>query len=95
MFGMVDCSSSTAKGYMELVPDRTAATLLPLIQQHVLPGITVHSDEWRAYSRVRQLPNVNAHGTVNHSINSVDPEFDDGPGGACWKNFNEYFLQYP
>ena len=74
MFGIVDCSSSPAKGYMELVPDRTAATLLPLIQQHVLPGTTVHSDEWRAYNRVQQLPNVSSHGTVNHSVNFVDPQ---------------------
>ena len=59
---------------MELVPDRTAATLLPLIQQHVLPGTTVHSDEWRAFSQVQQLPHVSVHGTVNHSINFVDPQ---------------------
>ena len=48
-------------------------TLLPLIQQHVRPGTTVWSDEWRAYRRVQNLPAVGAHQTVNHSINFVDP----------------------
>jgi len=31
MFGMVDTSITPALGYMELVPDRMAATLLPII----------------------------------------------------------------
>ena len=58
---------------MELVPDRQAATLLPIIQQHVSPGSIVHSDEWRSYRTVAALPNVASHGTVNHSITFVDP----------------------
>lgn len=58
---------------MELVPDRSAATLLPIIQAHVAPGTIIHSDEWRAYRRVGSLPNVSAHETVNHSIEFVNP----------------------
>ena len=58
---------------MELVPNRQAAILLPIIQQHVNPGSIVHSDEWRAYTTVVALPNVASHGTVNHSITFVDP----------------------
>ena len=33
----------------------------------------IHSDMWRAYGRVQQLPPVAAHHTVNHSRNFVDP----------------------
>ena len=44
------------------VLDRPAATLLPLIQRHVLPGTTILSDQWRVYSQM-----------VNHSLNFVDP----------------------
>ncbi|KAI6653003.1 hypothetical protein LOD99_4080 [Oopsacas minuta] len=53
------------------VPDRSGATLLPIIQRYVLPGTTIHSDEWAAYNVV---PAVGYdHHTVNHSENFVDP----------------------
>ena len=32
---------------MFIVPDRKAATLLPIIQAHVAPGSHISSDEWR------------------------------------------------
>ena len=70
---MVDTSVTPAQGYMEIVAQRNAATLLPIIQQHVANGSTVWSDEWSAYNRVASLPNVNSHGVVNHSIEFVNP----------------------
>ena len=69
VFGLCDTSFDPALGYMELVPDRRAGTLLPIIQAHVKPGTIIASDEWRAYSNVGQPPNVAAHRTVNHSLN--------------------------
>ena len=73
VFGLCDTSFEPALGYMELVPDRRAGTLLPIIQAHVQPGTVIVSDEWRAYSNVGQLPNVAAHRTVNRSLNFVGP----------------------
>ena len=73
VFGLVDTSVTPSLGYMELVPDRTAATLLPIIQAHVAAGTTIHSDQWRAYTGVGALPGVTLHNTVNHSVNFVDP----------------------
>ena len=58
---------------MEIVPQRDAATLLPLINTHVVPGTIIHSDEWAAYNRVQRLSNVSSHDVVNHSINFVEP----------------------
>ena len=58
---------------MEVVPDRSAATLLPILQAHVATGTTVYSDHWAAYNSVQSLGNVASHGTVNHSLNFVDP----------------------
>ena len=58
---------------MEIVPNRTAATLLPILQQHLRSGTTVHSDQWAAYNRVQQLPSVATPNTVNHSLHFVDP----------------------
>ena len=58
---------------MELVPRRDAATLLPIIQQHVLPATTIWSDQWAAYNNVRSLPGIAGHGVVNHLLCFVDP----------------------
>ena len=73
VFGIVDVTQQPALGYMKIVSKRDAATLLPIISQHVLPGTIVLSDEWRAYNRINTLPLVVAHRTVDHSVNFVDP----------------------
>ena len=73
VFGMLDTSHQPALGYMRIVEDRTAATLLPIIQQHVAQGTIVHSDEWRSYTQVAALPPVQSHLTVNHSVTFVHP----------------------
>ena len=73
VFGIVDTSQEPALGYMEIVPARDAATLLPIIQAHTAAGTTVYSDQWGAYNRVQTLGNVAAHSTVNHSLHFVDP----------------------
>ncbi len=73
MFGMVDTSVSPALGYMEIVPNRTQVTLLPIIQGHVHPGTIIWSDEWAGYRNVASLPNVSSHSTVNHSVTFVAP----------------------
>ena len=72
---MVDTSQSPALGVMVTVPDRTARTLLPVMQRHLRNGtiIIVQSDSWSAYRQVQQLPSVAQHDMVNHSLNFVDP----------------------
>ena len=66
MFGIVDVSTRPATGYMQLVDQRNAATLLPIIQQHVYLGTVVHSDEWAAYSQISSAGY--SHLSVNHSL---------------------------
>ena len=56
---------------MYAVPNRSAATLMPIIQNSILPGTTVMSDLWRAYGGINAM-GFN-HFTVNHSVNFVDP----------------------
>ena len=51
-FGGIDLESNLR--FLVLVDDRSAATLLPLIQQFIAPGSIIHSDEWVAYRNIAQ-----------------------------------------
>jgi len=82
---MVDTSHQPALGYMQIVPRRDAATLLPIIQQHVANRTIIWSDEWVAYNRVASLPSVSRHDSVNHSIEFVTP------GGVHIQNAESYW----
>ena len=70
VFGIVE--RDTGRMVMLCVPDRSAATLIPLIQHYVLPGSIVYSDEWAAYNILAHTPQYTHH-TVNHSENFVNP----------------------
>ena len=57
---------------------RDRETLEPLIVRHILPGSTVISDCWRAYSNIPSLVDSNGqplnyiHRTVNHAVGFVN-----------------------
>ena len=63
-------------GLMVPVDHHDAAMLLPIIQQHIVPGTTIISDLWAAYNTLGTLGYH--HLTVNHTYNFVDPTT-----GAC------------
>ncbi|KCZ79255.1 hypothetical protein H312_03360 [Anncaliia algerae PRA339] len=72
VFGIFDPSYIPARGYMEILPDRFAATLLPIIRRICRNGIITHSDEWAAYDQInRKLGFI--HYSVNYSLYFVDP----------------------
>ncbi len=73
VFGGYDTTTKTC--FLQHVPDRSAETLLPIIQEHILPGTEIHSDQWRAYRQISNLPVTPRyrHLTVNHSRYFVDP----------------------
>ena len=87
VLGMVDVSQSPALGFFKVVPQRNAAILLPIIQQHVAPGTVVHTDQWASYNQVGNLPNVAAHATVNHSV-----QFGT-PSGVHTQNIECYWIR--
>jgi transposase-like protein len=62
----------TGHCFMFCVPDRSAATLMPIIATHVRPGTIIISDQWRAYNAIANNPGF-THYTVNHSVHFVDP----------------------
>nr|CAH8870734.1 unnamed protein product [Trichobilharzia regenti] len=54
------------KVYIEAISNRSAAVLVPINKRLVLPGTTIHTDEWSGY---RQLSN---HGYIHHVVNHTD-----------------------
>ena len=62
----------TKECFVMLVNSRDKATLLPIIQDRILPGTCVMSDLWRAFDCLND--EGFQHLTVNHSLNFVDPD---------------------
>ena len=59
---------------LQVVADRTAQTLLPIIQQWCLPGTHIISDGWPSYQNIPQLNGgVFLQDDVIHQVNFVDP----------------------
>ena len=93
IFGMVESDSpGFSRLLLTVVPDRTMRTLIPIIHHHILPGTTIISDEWRAYSCL-DLFSEYRHLTVNHS-----QQFRDPISGAntnkiegVWAHIRRYF----
>ena len=69
IFGAVE---EDAPGYsrlfIQIVPDRSMATLIPLIIANTLPGSIIVSDEWCAYEYLAIMSEYK-HITVKHSRN--------------------------
>ena len=69
VFGGLDRQTDDA--FLVVVEDRSADTLIPIIQDKIRPGTTIHSDEWAAYNALGD--HGFEHLTVNHSLHFVDP----------------------
>ena len=59
------------ESFLVTVSNKNAETLLPLIKKYILPGTTVVSDCWRAYSGIGG--EGYEHKTVNHKLHFIDP----------------------
>lgn len=70
VFGIIE--EGTKRNVLWMVDERNATTLISIIKQHVITNATIKSDEWRAYSSLRD-EDYN-HLTVNHSVNFVSTE---------------------
>ncbi|KAG0421694.1 hypothetical protein DMUE_6272, partial [Dictyocoela muelleri] len=69
---MVDTSSSPSKGYAEIITNRTAETIMPIILRVVRPGSIIYTDEWRAYNSIANH-NEYQHEKITHKYHFVDP----------------------
>lgn len=71
VFGIADTSYSPARVYLEVVQNRSAAVLLPIVQRVCRAGSIIVSDQWRSYNNIDSLGFE--HRTVNHSLYFVEP----------------------
>jgi len=65
----------TGDFFAYLVPDRKSETLFKIIEDNILPGTRIISDQFVSYHIIDSQPHPQAyyHETVNHSKNFVDP----------------------
>ena len=73
IFGAVEVSPTGNQGdfFLTKVPNRSATTLIPIINEFIKKGSIICSDEWKAYN---QIPNEYIHRTVCHKTECSDPE---------------------
>nr|KAG5698923.1 hypothetical protein BaRGS_024844 [Batillaria attramentaria] len=72
VFGGIERESGRC--FMVEVPDRTRATLEPIVLQYVLPGSHIISDGWRAYGNLAQVGGgIYLHDVIVHDQHFVDP----------------------
>ena len=71
VFGGIERES---RCFMVSVEDRTAANLIPIIKQYILPGTKVMSDCRKSYDTEEE---GYIHGTVNHILEFVNSETSD------------------
>ncbi|XP_068218454.1 uncharacterized protein [Palaemon carinicauda] len=69
VFGGID--RETRETFFKVVEKRNAETLISALNEHVLPGITIISNCWKGYGKVKD--HDFKHFTVNHSVNFADP----------------------
>uniref|UniRef100_A0A1X7UN54 ISXO2-like transposase domain-containing protein n=1 Tax=Amphimedon queenslandica TaxID=400682 RepID=A0A1X7UN54_AMPQE len=56
------------KCFLVSVEDRSAATLIPIIKQYILPGTKIMSNSWKSYDKLEE---GYIHGTFNHTEMSL------------------------
>ena len=69
LFGGI--ARNTKKMFIVSIKDRDAQTLLSFIRKNITPESIIHTDCWKAYSKIDPMYQ---HKTVNHSQNFVDPD---------------------
>ena len=74
VFGGVELTPDR-RFFAVVVPDRTRATLLPIIKAHIAPGSIIRSDFWKAYDIIPFEKGYDyVHEKVNHSVEYVTEE---------------------
>lgn len=73
------------------VKRRDARTLIPIIENEVLKGTTIYSDQWGAYNNIGELGY--RHIRINHSIEFVRDGAHTNTIEACWGRLKTKILR--
>ncbi|CAI2728440.1 unnamed protein product [Schistosoma spindalis] len=92
VFGIYE--RSTRKGHFQMVTNRQVITIIPIIQEYVMPGTTIYMDDWRAYRCLQRLGYV--HHVVVHKRHFVDPTTGVHTNNieAMWSRLKEFSRPY-
>lgn len=80
------------KVYTKIIPDAKASTLLPIIQQKVIPDSVVYSDSWRAYN-VLDISEFK-HYRINHSKLFADKQNHINGIENFWNQAKRHMRKY-
>ena len=88
-FGGIERAAN--KCFVVPVEQQDAVTLLPLIGQYVVLGTTAVSNQWTAYSTIKNMPEEYQHETINYSLHLIDPETGAYTSSikSLWQKFKE------
>lgn len=67
---IVECINGITRAYAQVIPNKEAATLIPIICSQVAPYSVIWTDEHRSYSRLRNFDFF--HGTVCHKFEFIN-----------------------
>lgn len=86
VFGMLERGGQIAT---QVVPDRTQDTVFPLVRGGVAPRTEIHTDKYRTYRTVGNMPGMGyTHKSVNHSAGEYV-----SPQGASVNAIENYWSQ--
>ena len=92
LFGGVESTAEGKLGRLFIcrVRNRKKETLLPIIQQNIVSGSMIWSDEWSAYACLPTFGYL--HESVNHSIQFKDPNTGCCTNGieSVWSQFRSF-----
>lgn len=87
VFGMVERGGDVVT---HVVPDRTRATLFPLVRDAVKPRSTLHTDEHRSYGTIGNMPSM---AFTHHSVNHRSGEYVCGRTGSSVNTIEGFWAQ--
>lgn len=69
---IVECNPKITRCWAEIIEDKRATTIIPILFNRVVPGSTVHTDEHKSYKALSRVGFV--HSSVCHKFCFVDRE---------------------
>jgi transposase-like protein len=83
VFGGID--RTTKKCFLELVKDRKAGTLLPIIRKWIKPGSNIISDGWQGYNDIAHIEHAKAKKHFRRNCSTSQELFPSHVAEVMWR----------